>query len=136
MIARITTDAGDVFHLRWRDGKVVADSGASIAAQCTDYLNGTPTLYLGEPNEGGTDGHYTEQRPLRTEDEFMLTVGSLTDRFNVRVNLVGELSDTEHEEILSNPAADAEVAKIAIERAVRHGMSREQAVRLYGVEGE
>jgi hypothetical protein len=44
----------------------------------------------------------------------------------------GKVSDASlHEPILANPAADALVAQQAIERAMRRGLSREQAERLY-----
>lgn len=132
MIARIAPNEGDVFNLRWEAGRVVADDDSALAGRVVAYLNGTPELHLGEPNEGGTDGHFVVQRALRSEDEFLLTVGSLVDRFPVRVELLGELSDADHEEILNNPAADAAIAQRAIERAIARGMSREQAERLYG----
>lgn len=133
MIARITPEKGRAFHLRWEAGRVVADSESAEAARCVAYLNGAPALYLGEPNEGGTDGHYVEKRALRSEQEFLLTVGSLSDRFPVRVELLGELSDADHEELLDSPAADAAIAEMAVQRAIRGGMSRADAERLYSV---
>lgn len=45
----------------------------------------------------------------------------------------GELAATDHEQILNNPRAEAAIARMAIERAVRGGMSRECAERLYGI---
>lgn len=134
MKARITASDGEVFHLAWTGGRVVADSDVPIAARCAAYLNGTPTLYLGEPNDGGTDGHYTEMRRLASEEEFLLTVGSLFDRFHVRVDLVGELSRADHNEILTNPDANAAISEQAIERAIRQGMSEDEARRLYGLD--
>lgn len=131
MIARVTPDEGHAFELHWDGEKVVADSTSPIAALCVGYLNGTPTLYLGERNEGGTDGHYIEERALRSKAEFLLAVGSLADRFSVGVELLGELSDADHEELLNNPAADAAIAERAVECAVAEGMAREDAERLY-----
>lgn len=98
MIAVVTPAEGQVFHLVWANGRVVADSDTPMAKRCAAYLNGTPTLYLGEPNEKGTDGHYSEQRALRSETEFLLTVGSLFDRFGVCVDLAGELFSPDHNE--------------------------------------
>ena len=43
-----------------------------------------------------------------------------------------ELSDRDHDEILNNREADGAIAAAAIEHAVHEGMSREQAVALYG----
>ncbi len=133
MIARVTPHDGEAFELHWEGGRVVADSDSAVAAQYTAYLNGTPELHLGEPHEGVTDGHYVEKRPLRSEQEFLLTVGSLADRFAVSVELLGELSAADHEELLDNPAADAAIAEMAVERAVRRGMSRAEAIELYGI---
>lgn len=44
----------------------------------------------------------------------------------------GKASDAPlHEPILANPAADALISRQAVERAMRRGLTREQAERLY-----
>lgn len=132
MMARVTPTNAEPFLLFWRDGQVASDSDCETAKRCADYLNGTPTLFLGEPHEGSTDGHYSIDRALRSEEEFLLIAGSLADRFEVRVDLLGELSDADHEKILNNEEADRKTARKAIERAVESGMPLVQAERLYG----
>lgn len=136
MIAEIIADDGEVFRMWWQSGSVASDSESAVASACAAYLNGTPTLFLGEPNSCGTDGHYTEERQLRSPDEFLLIVGSLVDLFPVRVQLMGELSDADHEELLNNPEADRQIAEQAIARAVADGMPREQAVAMYGISSD
>lgn len=45
----------------------------------------------------------------------------------------GKASDAPlHEPILANPDADALISRQAVERAMRRGLTREQAERLYG----
>ena len=44
-----------------------------------------------------------------------------------------ELSDADHEEILDNPEQDQYLSRIAIEDAVRDGMTLKAATQAYGV---
>lgn len=45
-----------------------------------------------------------------------------------------ELEDLDHEEILDNPEADAYLSRIAIESAVRRGMTLKAATAVFGIE--
>lgn len=131
MKALITPARGRPFHLWW-EGRVVADARSSIARRAVALLNGDLDLPTSRANPGGTDSHSIERGRLLTRDDFLLTVGSLVDRLPgiLTVDLVGE-SDAMHEGLLDNPEADAPIAEQAIERAMRRGLTREQAERLY-----
>lgn len=129
--ALITPARGRPFHLWW-EGRVVADASSDLARRAVTLLNGELDLPASHRNPGGTDSHSIKRGPLLTRDDFLLTVGSLVDRLNGihTVDLVGE-SDAIHDALLHNPEADAAITEQAIERAMRRGLTREQAERLY-----
>jgi len=131
MKALVTPARGRPFHLWW-EGRVVADARSSIARRAVTLLNGELDLPTSRANPGGTDSHSIERGRLLTRDDFLLTVGSLVDRLPgvLTVDLVGE-SDAIHEDLLDNPDADEAISEQAIERAMRRGLTREQAERLY-----
>ena len=130
--ARITSESGETFHLWW-EGGVVSDARSDLARRVVEYLNGELDLGVSRANPGGTDSHWIERGRLQTEDDFLLTVGSLVDKIEgiLNVDLVGE-SDAIHEELLNNPEADEAISRQAVERAIARGLTREQAERLYG----
>ncbi len=81
-------------HLWWRNGEVVADCDTPAVMAALEYLNGEPTLQIGEaPRENATCGYYEEKRKLLSEDEFLLVVGSLADVLGASVKLVDDRSD-------------------------------------------
>ncbi len=132
MKALITPARGRPFRLWW-EGRVVTDARSSIARRAVALLNGELDLPTSRANTGGTDSHSIEHGRLRTRDDFLLTVGSLVDRLPgvLTVDLVGE-SDAMHEGLLDNRDAEEAISRQAIERAMRRGLTREQAERLYG----
>lgn len=131
MKALVTPATGAPFHLWW-DGHVVTDASSGLARRAVALLNGELDLPTSRANPGGTDSHSIERGRLLTRDDFLLTVGSLVDRLKgvLTVDLVGE-SDAIHDALLDNPEADEAISEQAIERAMRRGLTREQAERLY-----
>lgn len=77
--ALVMTEATTPFHLWWKGGRVVSNATSQIAKRAADYLNGEPLIGRSQANEGGTDSHWVEPGKLETEDDFLLTVGSLVD---------------------------------------------------------
>lgn len=132
MKALITPARGRPFHLSW-EGRVVADADTNLAQRAVALLNRELDLPMSRANPGGTDSHSIERGRLLTRDDFLLTVGSLVDRLPgvLAVDLVGE-DDAMHEALLDNPDADAAISRQAVERAMRRGLTREEAERLYG----
>lgn len=131
MRALITPAHGTPFHLWW-EGRVATTSDTDLARRAVALLNGELDLPTSRPNPDGTDSHWTQPGQLLTRDDFLLTVGSLVDRLSgvLTVDLVGE-DDEMHEHLLENAEADAAISKQAVERAMRRGLTREQAERLY-----
>lgn len=131
MKALVTSANGRPFHLWW-EGQVVTDANTDLARHAVALLNGELDLPTSRANPGGTDSHSIERGRLLTRDDFLLTVGSLIDRLPgiLTVDLVGE-SDAIHADLLDNPEADARIAEQAIERAMRRGLTRRQAERIY-----
>ncbi len=92
MKAQIIPEHGAPFYLWW-DGRVASDAQGSLARRVVDYLNGELDLGVSRANPGATDSHWIERGRLQTEDDFLLTVGSLVDKIEGIwcVDLVGEL---------------------------------------------
>lgn len=132
MKALVTPATDAAFHLWW-EGRVVADADTDLARRAVTLLNGELDLPTSRANPGGTDSHSIEGGRLLTRDDFLLTVGSLVDRLPgiLTVDLVGE-DDAMHEALLDNPDADEAISRQAVERAMRRGLTREEAERLYG----
>jgi hypothetical protein len=57
----------------------VSDAASKISKAVCRYLNGKPIIGRSQANKGGTDSHWEEPGRLETEDDFLLTVGSLVD---------------------------------------------------------
>lgn len=91
MMARVHPKTGRVFHLWWEKGRVLSDIRTGPPKEAADYLNGEIELPRSRPNEGGTDSHWYERGRLQSEDDFLLTVGSLVDVFEAieAVELIG-----------------------------------------------
>jgi hypothetical protein len=81
MKARINPAQGRPFHLWWKD-RVVTDDASELAGRTVAYLNGEIDLPTSRANPNGTDSHWLERGRLLTEDDFLLTVGSLVDRLD------------------------------------------------------
>lgn len=81
MKALITPTTGAPFHLWWED-RVVADARSSVALRAVALLNGELDLGMSKANPGGTDSHWIVRGRLQTEDDFLLTVGSLIDQLD------------------------------------------------------
>ena len=88
--AKVIPRNGEPFHLWWNGPLVMADAQSKIARDCADYLNDRPFMSKSAANEGGTDSHWSEKAPLQSEDDFLLTVGSLVDHFDkvAKVDLI------------------------------------------------
>jgi hypothetical protein len=90
MKALVTPARGRPFHLWW-EGRVFADAGTRLARRAVAVLNCELDLPASHANPGGTDSHGIRRGRLLTEDDFLLTVGSLIDRLPgvLTVELVG-----------------------------------------------
>jgi len=94
MRALVTPAQGKPFYLWW-EGKVATDADTRLARRAVALLNGELDLPTSRANAGGTDSHGVQRGRLLTEDEFLLTVGSLVDRLEgvLTVDLVGEAAE-------------------------------------------